>query len=286
MSIYTNRLKLSKPQIGQCNWDYDWYRNQDILDVCDTQVMGGNSVSSGGNLTGAAGLAIDIDATECTVGGGQFSITPQTISLTGATITTEQTNWIYVDSLGALTVSMNAPSGQFAMIGLVDTNVAAVVRQSDLRQSPITQPVVQMMHVSNQQASGVGGGALPGGVTPTLLDLNTIITNTIEGAGLDGQLIMAPIGLYTVTCSAVLGANLSGRITVRYGSGDFIVGTNAYAGANGTIATVSGTVEVTSLSVYIQLEVITDIGSATGQGEPLSNGQVETYSNLILTKIG
>jgi hypothetical protein len=133
MGSYSNNIKLSKPDPGQCNWDYDWYRNQDINDVTKVQILKENGIISGGILSGASLLSINVSDVIAIVNGTEFSIAGESLSLFPATTNNEETNWIYVNSSGDFVVSKIPPTGGFSMIGMVDTSSTAYIRNSDLR---------------------------------------------------------------------------------------------------------------------------------------------------------
>lgn len=135
MATYTDKLKLIQQDAGVCNWKWSEDRNKSINDAVDSQIMQGNATISGGTLSGASGLAIDIDETVVSVDGTEFTTSAGTLALTGATVNPEEQNWVWVDSAGTLQATTTPPTGSFAMIGLVDTGVASVDRQSDLRQA-------------------------------------------------------------------------------------------------------------------------------------------------------
>ncbi len=94
MPTYTNKLKLVQPDPGQCNWDWDWNRNQQINDAVSSQLMQDNFTISGGNLTGAALLEIDIDETVVSVDGTEHTVSADTLTLVGAVVNPEERNWI------------------------------------------------------------------------------------------------------------------------------------------------------------------------------------------------
>lgn len=145
MAFYTDNLRLSNPAAGECNWDNDWYRNQYITDLVAKQLMDKNGVYSGGVLSHTApGFEVDVEASSVQVGGVDFTTAAQTLTMPSAALGDEIISFIYVDGLGVLKASDTPPGGQFALLGLADSDMDGVVRIGDLR----------------NMASGGGGGGM------------------------------------------------------------------------------------------------------------------------------
>lgn len=134
MPTYTNRLKLSNPASGECQWDDDWWRNQYIKDALSGQDLQDNSIISGGVLSSPSGLNIDISAVVGSIAGVEYSDPGGTLVLNAAAPDEEQMNWVYMDDIGDIVVSATPITDtDFALIGMVDTDTTSVVRYSDLR---------------------------------------------------------------------------------------------------------------------------------------------------------
>ena len=137
MPTYTGKLKLVQQDPGGCNWKWSEDRNKDITDAVNSQLMQGNFTVSGGNLSGAVALNIDIDATVVSVDGTEHVISAGTLPMVGATTDDEEQNFIWVNDAGVLQNTTVPPTGSFAIIGVVDTDVVSIIRQADLRQEQL-----------------------------------------------------------------------------------------------------------------------------------------------------
>lgn len=142
MGTFTNKLGLSNPTPGACNWDVDWYRNQFIKDALSAQNLLDNYIVSGGVLSSPSGLNIDMSEAISVIAGNQYTTSGGTLSLNAADPDEELTNWIYINDSGNVVVSDSPITvGNFALIGIVDTDTTSVLRQFDLRRIKLSQPV-------------------------------------------------------------------------------------------------------------------------------------------------
>ena len=136
MTTYTDKLLLPKPDAGACGWNYAWYKNFDVLDAVNGQDMLNNYVVEGCALSLGTLLSINVATGSVIVGGSTFTVTAGSISVSGASAFPEAYNIVYVDDAGALKVypADAFPSGDFALLGVVDTDATTVIRTiADLR---------------------------------------------------------------------------------------------------------------------------------------------------------
>ncbi len=268
MPTYTNKLNLSKPNPGQCNWDTDWYRNADILDTVAAQQLNDDHVVSGGIMQEPVGLVINVGSTRCTVGGTFYLVPSADVNLTGATTTLELLNYIFVNSSGALSVSTTPPTGNFALVGIADTSPAAVVRYADIRN---LKELAGALHVVHEEIVGTPGGASVQGTN--IRALNNTLKNTIGGASVVANEITLPPGEYHVTCSC---------------SGETSVLKTELFGLVGTSSPGSGTLNgFISLDVETSSNVVTYQAAAEGEGLGVAvwYGPFERYVDVVITRV-
>lgn len=131
---FTNRSKYSQPTAGDCNWDYDWYRNERIKDAINNSLLDNNFVKSGLSLTDGGLLTVDLVGGVAQVAGTDFTIASGSINVIAATVEGEfQYNFIYIDDAGAVQVTQTEPTETGALIAVVDTNLTGVEQIADLR---------------------------------------------------------------------------------------------------------------------------------------------------------
>ncbi len=132
MGTFTEKLLLSDPDSGQCNWDTDWWRNTDIIDSVVYQLMAGDQVISGANFSNQTGLNIDIDATVVHVNDTEHSIPAGTITLPAATPGTPHFVYIYVDNIGVLQSTTVKPTDRYVLLMIADVDSVTILRSADL----------------------------------------------------------------------------------------------------------------------------------------------------------
>jgi hypothetical protein len=116
------------PALGDLDWGDEVNDNTEMLESCVVQILKGNQVASGLVPSDGGGLQVDYTAGTVVVNSTEYSITASNKTCTGA-----QKNWLYVDSAGAVQISTVAPSGQFAMIAMVDAAAGTIERIADMR---------------------------------------------------------------------------------------------------------------------------------------------------------
>jgi hypothetical protein len=116
------------PAIGDLDWGDEMNDNTEMVESSLVQVLKGNQVASGLVASDGGGLQVDYTAGTVVVNATEYSITASNKTCTGA-----QKNWLYVDSAGAVQISTMAPSGQFAMIAMVDAAASSIERIADMR---------------------------------------------------------------------------------------------------------------------------------------------------------
>ncbi len=135
MATFTDRLKLANPDEGSCNWAHWLERNRQIIESVEAQTANGNFTVAGCAVTAGTGLFIDLSVGTVNVAGTEFAITGGNIPVTAATSEIEQYNIVYVDDTGTVNITPvdSPPTGEYAAIAVVDTDVSDVLRIGDLR---------------------------------------------------------------------------------------------------------------------------------------------------------
>lgn len=134
---YTTRLKKRLPGIGDENWDDEWHDNEKIDDVVLGALLTANRLLSGGAVTLGTGLVPNYAAMKVLVAGVVYDIAGGSIAATAAVAGQELANWLYISSVGVVTISTIPPTGNYVPLALVDTSDLAVIRLADLR--PLVQ---------------------------------------------------------------------------------------------------------------------------------------------------
>jgi len=149
--VYTDRLALSTPDKGECNWWYDWFRNTNIMEAVNAQDNSANCVIDGCELAVGAGVSVDITSGKISVAGTTYTVPSGNIPLTAKTTEREQYNLIYINDTGTLVVypSTNIPTGDFVLIGVVDCDAVAAIRIGDLRRK-----VAQIININILPSGG------------------------------------------------------------------------------------------------------------------------------------
>jgi hypothetical protein len=272
MTTYTNNLKLALPGEGSHNWKEDADRNAEIYEVLFTQLKSGNGIISGGNLSGASLLEIDIDETVVNIGGIDYSISAQTLTLTA-----DSNNWIYMNSSG-IQVATSPPSSVFAMIGCSVTDATVVLFTSNLNQK--APAVDQVIHLQHQETSGTSSGSISSGYNTR--DLNTVILNTISGASLSSNLVTLPIGTYEIDGMGGVGDDKT--IGMIRDSLDITLLSGINSQDRSRINIVRGRI-VLSVTTSIKFVSWFSKGVADGFGKAIGSGRNEVYSDLFIKKI-
>ena len=127
-NTYTAQLKLRMPALGDLDWGDEVNDNTEMLESCVVQILKGNQVASGMVPSDGGGLQVDYTAGTVVVNSTEYSI-----SASNKTCTSAQKNWLYVDSAGTVQISTTAPSGQFAMVAMIDAGSSAIERIADMR---------------------------------------------------------------------------------------------------------------------------------------------------------
>lgn len=153
---YSKNLKLYYPGLAECNWGYGWYDAERIKDLAIGQISKGNYVQSGGVLSNAVGLDIDMSEVVAIINGNIFQIPATTITVSASNTPIPRLFYIYINSAGNLTATINAPSDEnIAFIGIVYTNPAAIESFGDLRlfayQKEVNEPGVNLFRNANFQ---------------------------------------------------------------------------------------------------------------------------------------
>lgn len=149
--------------------------------------------------------------------------------------------------------------------------------------------VGSVLHARDQKPSGTHGGTATAGAYAQRT-LNVLASNAIAGASLAGNRITLPAGTYHVRASVPgveCGAHKAKVFNVTAGA-DLIVGQAARALTNSTVGTIAEVAGVITLAVTSQIELqhrVTANRSAIGLGLACGFGDVEVYSEILITRL-
>jgi len=147
----------------------------------------------------------------------------------------------------------------------------------------------KVFHIQDNKASGTEGGACSA-TTWNIRTLNTVITNEITGASLDGgyQKFTLPAGTYELEISAP--AYLTGRHKLRLfnvtDNSVFCYGTSEYslntASADSTKAFLKRKITLVSTTEF-RVDHYTEVSkTVNGMGVRTSDGSTETYTTVYI----
>jgi hypothetical protein len=128
MTVYTEHLKLRKPDIGQTSWGDEIQDNIEIEDFYLGGAKAGNVVLSGCAPSDGGGLDVDYAGGEVSVNGTRHTITGGS-----KTCTAESKNWLCVDASGVVQLYTTAPTAAYAAIAMIDAGTTSIDRIADCR---------------------------------------------------------------------------------------------------------------------------------------------------------
>jgi len=114
---YTYKVGIRQPEDNKTNWGND-YREEfaDLVDLVLANLLDGNGVLAGGEITAGAGaLQASIAAGKALVGGSLYEWS----AAADQSLTDDDINYVYINSSGAVTISTTVPTGDFAFLGRV-----------------------------------------------------------------------------------------------------------------------------------------------------------------------
>ena len=122
---YTHKVGIRQPEDNKTNWGND-YREEfaDLVDLVLANIIDGNGVLAGGEITAGAGaLQASIAAGKALVGGSLYEWS----AAADQSLTDDDINYVYINSSGSVTVSATVPTGNFAFLGRVPCESGARV---------------------------------------------------------------------------------------------------------------------------------------------------------------
>ena len=139
------------------------------------------------------------------------------------------------------------------------------------------------LKVSDQKASGTGGGTSLAADITQVRTLNTVDTNTISGASLASNTITLPAGTYTYRIRAphYTGTNHKAFLYNSTDASYAGIGTSEYSISGATTGTTSSIVSgqfTIAATKDFKVRHYTTTGAGAGLGVATSSGQVEVYT--------
>ena len=152
-----------------------------------------------------------------------------------------------------------------------------------------TRTSAAILHVRDEKASGISGGASVAGTQ--IRTLNTVKTNTIPGASLASNQITLPAGTYIITatvqnyradCHRIFFYNVSSGTYAIIGMSRY----NAIADNMSVESTLMGVITIASTSVFDLREYrLTGSADTNSLGLAVNMGQIEVYADVFIEKI-
>lgn len=242
--------------------------------------------TAGFTNTGAMTIAVTsptISATSVKVNSGGGLIDPPAGAVTVGNIIT-----LTVDSgAGVLVLDAGLPANLFLQSA---NNLSDVGSSSAALGNLNGQPLINVLHVEEQQSSGTNGGTFTSGAWQTRA-LNTSIINTISGASLSSDTITLPSGTYQIDGYAIANQTNGHMTRLQNTTTNTTIITGSSGIANSTVSennlslikgkfTLSG-----STTIQLQHYCNTTFSSG-GFGQSVGiSGVVETYSSIFLSKV-
>jgi hypothetical protein len=147
-----------------------------------------------------------------------------------------------------------------------------------------------LMIVQDQQSSNTDGGTFTSGSYIRRV-LNTVLTNTITGASLAGNLIALPAGLYYIVAEAPAFKvdRHKIKITDSTNSADLLIGSSSFTSNNDSIQTISKAMGIINLAGAASIEILhrcqlTKIDNGYGLAASFSDTNV--YTSISIYKVG
>lgn len=144
----------------------------------------------------------------------------------------------------------------------------------------ITNDPLEVMNVQELYANGINGGSVTDNAD-TIRDLNTVITNTIDGASLSGNTVILPAGTYDIYGSSTVLSVAVHRVRLDVSNGTNILGIST----SSPLSTVRGRLVLTDTASITMIEHVTTGGSGESLGSPVGDGFNEVYADLFIVKI-
>lgn len=255
-NTYTTRLRKRKPAAGDFGWDDEWHDNANIDDVVISSLLSTNRIISGGAVTDAGGLAVNISAITAILSNQLVTISAITGQAVNAASSGELPNWIYLSSAGAVTVSVTPPSGSFIPLSLVDTDTSDILRLADLRPVAARDVYPSSTTVSVKMFGAVGNGTT---------DDTAAFQAAVDYVSTAGKgIVLVPAGVYLLTDTITVSHN---NVSIRgeslntvtiYHTGDY--GDTFYFTGNEVAGTLTQNVEISG--IYIITTTATTNGAA------------------------
>lgn len=143
-------------------------------------------------------------------------------------------------------------------------------------------PVLPMLHVREEQASGASGGNSTATTTHTRV-LNTVKTNTISGASLASNQITLPAGTYDVLAIPGQSGTLYGQSSLYNVTDGSVILAGRSFGQN-VDSTLIGRFTLAATKA-ITLRTYAGNTVTNGLGSPVSSGLGEVYSEVMIKKV-
>lgn len=132
--LYTENFGFRKPSIGQENWADEFWQNQDIKDVVLKNVINTSYVVSGLSITPTLGLSLTYSEGTVIINGTLYSLVAGGLTVDSGESEDYLTPvYVFVNSSGIVSHSQTLPTGEFALLGILNVSVSQIVKVYDGR---------------------------------------------------------------------------------------------------------------------------------------------------------
>lgn len=212
-----------------------------------------------------------------------LDITSGTFTLTSSGASVLGNGWsVVIRNVGTGIVTLPTVDGIVYTLGLNDS-IRIICDGSALYSVSITRGR-NYLQVRDEKSSGTDGGASLSGVN--IRTLNTVVTNTINGASLASDIVTIPAGTYLFNARAPTNGGTRTQLSLynHTDSSFIVVGDSCYDSGVVSVCICDGSFTITS-SKGIKLSHNFQTAIAAGLGFPTNRGQAEVYASLQLWKI-
>lgn len=139
---YTNNLRLYYPLSAECNYGYGWHDSERIKDIVINQILKGNRVVSGGEISNFTAFGFDVSNIICEVDSLQFIISEFSVEVDPAVTEIFRAHYLYIDKYGDVKLSTTiSQDSQMIALYVILVSESEIEYIGDLRHFSYKQDV-------------------------------------------------------------------------------------------------------------------------------------------------